>query len=259
MENWTQLNSNRLSRPSGKIFDSRLFPKKVELQALMKYYDIDGDGNITYEEFLRGLRDELTPRREAMVEKAFRIMDKDGSGEITISDIAHMYDVTCHKDFIEGNKTKEEIIGEFLDSFDGAKGNNDGRVSKTEWFDYYTDLSISLPSDDYFVQMMESTWGISEHEDTEIYQQTIHEYSRVCKEQIVTLLGDHNSEHDILKLFSDFDLTQTGTITIDEFANMLAKLQIAVDRKYLRGIFRTINLTHSGTITGDEFLSFVTN
>ena len=33
-----------------------LFPKKVELQALMKHYDVDGDGNITYDEFLRGLR-----------------------------------------------------------------------------------------------------------------------------------------------------------------------------------------------------------
>jgi len=35
---------------------NRLFPKKVELQALMKFYDVDGDGNIGYEEFLRGLR-----------------------------------------------------------------------------------------------------------------------------------------------------------------------------------------------------------
>jgi Ca2+-binding EF-hand superfamily protein len=44
-----------------------LFPKKVELQALMKYYDVDGDGNVSYEEFLRGLRDELTERRKKMV------------------------------------------------------------------------------------------------------------------------------------------------------------------------------------------------
>ena len=34
----------------------RLFPKKVELQALIKYYDVDGDGNVSYEEFIRGLR-----------------------------------------------------------------------------------------------------------------------------------------------------------------------------------------------------------
>jgi len=57
-----------------------LFPKKVELQALMKYYDTNGDGNIGYEEFLRGLRDELTERRRAMVQKAFAMLDKDGSG-----------------------------------------------------------------------------------------------------------------------------------------------------------------------------------
>jgi Ca2+-binding EF-hand superfamily protein len=44
-----------------------LFPKKVELQALMKFYDCDSDGNISYDEFLRGLRDELTERRMAMV------------------------------------------------------------------------------------------------------------------------------------------------------------------------------------------------
>ena len=36
-----------------------VFPSKVELQALMKYYDVDGDGNISYEEFLSGLRDDL--------------------------------------------------------------------------------------------------------------------------------------------------------------------------------------------------------
>ena len=53
-----------------------LFPKVVELQALMKYYDVDGDGNISYEEFLRGLRDELTERRKALAEKAFKVMDK---------------------------------------------------------------------------------------------------------------------------------------------------------------------------------------
>jgi Ca2+-binding EF-hand superfamily protein len=61
-----------------------LFPKKVELQALMKHYDVDGDGNITYDEFLRGLRDELTPRRLAMVDKAFAMLDKNGEGGIQL-------------------------------------------------------------------------------------------------------------------------------------------------------------------------------
>ena len=57
-----------------------MFPKKVELQGLVKYYDADGDGNISYDEFLSGMRDELSERRLNMVKKAFMMLDKDGSG-----------------------------------------------------------------------------------------------------------------------------------------------------------------------------------
>jgi len=33
-----------------------LFPKKVEIQAIMKYYDTDNSGSISYEEFISGLK-----------------------------------------------------------------------------------------------------------------------------------------------------------------------------------------------------------
>lgn len=72
--------------------------------------------------------------------------------------IVGVYDVSMNPEFIEGKKSKDTILKEFLNNFDGAKGNNDGVVSKQEWLDYYTDLSMSLPSDEYFVRMMESTW-----------------------------------------------------------------------------------------------------
>lgn len=135
-----------------------LFPKKVEIQALMKFYDVDGDGNISYDEFLSGLRDELSERRLNMVKKAFVMMDKDGSGQLTTSDLAGIYDVSMNAEFLEGKKTKDEILAEFLNNFDGARGNNDGVVTWNEWVDYYSDLSMSTPSEEYFVRMMESTW-----------------------------------------------------------------------------------------------------
>jgi len=135
-----------------------LFPKVVEIQALMKYYDVDGDGNITYEEFIRGLRDPLSERRKAMVDKAFALIDRNNSGDITMADIEAIYDVSQNQDFIDGTKTRQEILEEFLNGFDGMRGNNDGTVSRQEWSDYYTDLSMSLPSDEYFVRMMESVW-----------------------------------------------------------------------------------------------------
>lgn len=71
-----------------------LFPKKTDLQALMKFYDVDCDGNVSYEEFIRGLRDELSTRKKAMVDRAFDIMDMDKCGKLTVKDICGRFDVT---------------------------------------------------------------------------------------------------------------------------------------------------------------------
>jgi Ca2+-binding EF-hand superfamily protein len=86
----------------------------VELQALIKYYDVDGDGQVSYEEFLRGLRDEMTPRRAKMVERIFAKLDRNGSGMINLEDVVQIYDVSANSDFIERKKTKDQILNEFL-------------------------------------------------------------------------------------------------------------------------------------------------
>ena len=83
------------------------------------------------------------------------ILDKISNWPITIVSI---YDVSMNPDYIEGRKSKEQILTEFLSNFEGAKGNRDGIITQEEFFDYYTDLSMSVPSDEYFVRMMESTW-----------------------------------------------------------------------------------------------------
>merc|ERR1719498_745452 len=101
-----------------------------------------------------------------MIANAFTMMDKDGSGVLTVSDIAGFFDVSQNKEFIAGQKTKQQILAEFLDQFDGARGNNDGKVTKDEFYDYYRDVRQCVPSDEYFVQMMESTWQVPEKEDS---------------------------------------------------------------------------------------------
>lgn len=49
-----------------------------------------------------------------MVLKAFAMMDKNGSGEITVQDIAQIFDVSRNPDFIERRLTKDQILNNFL-------------------------------------------------------------------------------------------------------------------------------------------------
>jgi Ca2+-binding EF-hand superfamily protein len=93
-----------------------------------------------------------------MVAKAFAMMDKNGSGTITVEDVISIYDVSKNPDFIEKRLTKEQILGNFINSFEGPRANRDGVITFAEFIEYYTDLSMSIPTDDYFVGMMESTW-----------------------------------------------------------------------------------------------------
>ena len=221
----------------------------------MKYYDVDGDGNVSYEEFLRGLRDEMTPRRANMVNKVFQMMDRDGSGVIQMADIIQIYDVSMNPDFIQQRKTKEQILNEFLSNFEGAKGNRDGTVTRDEFIDYYTDVSMSVPNDEYFVRMLESVWQMPETDSDEGAKVAVQMLMREVRIRLLELAkGDPKL---LRKIHSDFDLNQSGNLTIDEFTNMIAKLKISVERRYVYPFFKVVDQDNSGTISYDEFERYI--
>ena len=56
--------------------------------------------------------------RRNFCERAFKIMDKDKSGVLNLEDIKGVYNAKKHPDVIKGKKTEEEILGEFLDTFE---------------------------------------------------------------------------------------------------------------------------------------------
>lgn len=68
------LSSGKLAIKANPLCCS-LFPKIVEIQALMKYYDVNHDGSLSYEEFIKVLRDPLKERRGGIVEKAWASLD----------------------------------------------------------------------------------------------------------------------------------------------------------------------------------------
>lgn len=49
---------------------------------------------------------------------AFVKLDRDGSGVIDINDIKGVYNARNHPDVKSGKKTEDEILGEFLETFE---------------------------------------------------------------------------------------------------------------------------------------------
>lgn len=65
-----------------------------ELTAMMKYFDTNKDGKLSFDEFLRAIRGDMNERRTKMVHMTYNVLDKDGSGQVTIADIELAYDVS---------------------------------------------------------------------------------------------------------------------------------------------------------------------
>ena len=59
------------------------------------------------------------------------------------------------------------------------------------------------------------------------------------------------------KIFSEFDLTGTETLTIDEITKLIAKLRISVERKYIYPFFKIVDANNSGAIEYDEFEAYI--
>jgi Ca2+-binding EF-hand superfamily protein len=67
---------------------------------------------------LRTIVGKMNDRRRNIVTLAFKRFDKDGNGVINIEDLKGRYNASNHPDVKLGKKTEEDILYEFLDTFE---------------------------------------------------------------------------------------------------------------------------------------------
>ena len=106
----------------------------------------------------------MNPFRQKIARAAFAKLDKDGSGVIDINDIRGVYSAKQHPDVRSGKKTEDEVLGEFLETFEHhhslGGGGKDRRVTMEEFLEYYNNVSASIDNDQYFELMMNSAWNL---------------------------------------------------------------------------------------------------
>ena len=102
----------------------------------------------------------MSARRQKLVGMAFDKMDKNGNGIIEPEDVIDTYDASKHPDVLAGKKTADEVLREFLDTFD-VGGEVDGKVTRREFMNYYSNVGASIDDEDYFELMIRNAWHIS--------------------------------------------------------------------------------------------------
>jgi Ca2+-binding EF-hand superfamily protein len=163
-------------------FSSIMKEFKIELSnqqinAIFKIFDMNKDGTLSYDEFLAGVRGSMCELRLFYVNKAFDLLDKDQQHSIDIQDIVANFKVANHPAVVEGRKTEEQVLAEFLDTFEvhhnlntGGLGNS--RVSREEFVGYYDNVSATIGEDDYFVKLLDTSWGITGVQATDEYDRS---------------------------------------------------------------------------------------
>eukprot|EP00940_MAST-03C_sp_MAST-3C-sp2_P000331 g331.t1 len=129
-----------------------------EFSILLQLFDANGDGFISFGEFLSTIRGPMTKKRQLFVDLAYDVLDKDKSGAVNLKDIESAYDVSKHPAVLSGEQSEKSAMREFLATWDK---NADGVVTQREFREYYADISAGIEDDDYFELMMRNVWHLS--------------------------------------------------------------------------------------------------
>jgi len=259
---------------SKAIRDFRVDLSESEIQALFNYIDRDRSGMLDYDEFLRSIRGPMNSFRRGLVNQAFNKLDKDGSGIIDIDDVRGVYNARGHPDVRSGKKTEEDILGEFLETFEmhhNINGARDRRVTLEEFMEYYNNISASIDNDQYFELMMNNTWKLSEAPATRRQRapEPRREPARPSRpagptnESVEALLEKFRHKLaargargfiGMQRQFKIMDDDNSKSISLAEFKKGMHDFRVNVEEGDLERLYNAIDRDRSGHVDYDELI-----
>ena len=253
----------------------KLALKPAEVETVFDYFDTSDDQLVSFDEFIKCVRGKMNQPRRNLVVKCFNALDAagDGSGFLTVEDIAPAFNAAEHPDVKAEKKTEAEVLKEFLDGFEGGTGNRDGTVTIEEWLGYYEDISSSIDEDDYFGTMLATTWSAlrgrgPNGEDvpaiTYVSEGDMNVLERILTKNIYSKSQGVNEEQTLKKAFKQFDTDGSGEVSFREFTLAMERFGLSVQKpeargkggvppEVLRGLFDRYNSDQSESLSYLEF------
>ena len=122
---------------------------------------------INYNLIIKSLIDNMPENRVNLIKKVFILLRPDVNGYIKIKDILNYYNYDKDPDIISGKKNKDIVKNElkyYLDiikqyEFIKNKATMD-LMNFGEFINFYNQISIYIPNDKEFENLIKNVWGI---------------------------------------------------------------------------------------------------
>ena len=231
---------------------SGIFLSRMDITYLMRHFDKNKDGKISFNEFYDTLVPELNERRANIVNYAWFILAGEGKS-ITIQQMYEKYHAANHPQVASGQKQEQVILDNFLHIFDANRKGPQGLVTEYEFQKAHKEISASYPiDDDAFIRMMECVWGITENKESS--NQDIRQLQIVIKEKIrLRMKTTETEEQALLKLFKFIDLDRKGYLIPSEFHAALLRIGVDLTEQQVHGFFEAFNQGQSEGLDYSEF------
>merc|ERR1712070_454388 len=142
-------------------------------------------------------------------------------------------------DVIQGKKSVKQVLQEFLSGFEGdSTGRGDGKVTWTEFLGYYTDLSGSIPSEQYFVELITKVWSVKNNNT----DSKVRDLCSLLREKVAqrTKTGRNGSD-TLLNAFKFFDEDESSFVGKNEFSKALERFGVILSESDTQTFFRVFD------------------
>ena len=144
----------------------RLSLSHDEILSIFDLFDHNKQGKINYDDFIKGLIGNLSPRRDYLIKRIFNVISN-GKNELSINDIKNNYNTLRDPEWVARKKTKEEVINDFMDNLNifleynsHMSKANSGFMNFDDFYKFYSQISMGISDDNYFEYLVNNVWNL---------------------------------------------------------------------------------------------------
>ena len=245
--------------------ESNIFIRNNIIQYFYSFIDKNGQNNISTEEILSKIRGKLNERRKFKIIEKFTKIDIDKKGYSEISLIKSLFNPNLHPEVKSGKRNESDILNEFIFTFDSYINYKDriSQISLEDFIEYYSGISASIADDDYFIDIMNGVWDIS---NNSFLQKINPEYLNNSNQENVEN-SDKINEKNMNILTPIKEENNINNITLKKYNkrsfsnNNFRTLNKKTGKSYniLTGYFDDENNIFVNNINGNENINFTTS